>query len=51
MTTLTTQLHYHWWFTPERTWTTDPTRAWVAPGWRLLNEAARMRGLPVRLQR
>jgi hypothetical protein len=39
-----------WWFTPERTWSLNPDRAWVAPGWRLRNEARRMRGVPMEVQ-
>lgn len=49
--TLHTCTSLQWWFTPERTWTLDPSRAWVAPGWRLRNEARRMTGVPMDLQR
>jgi hypothetical protein len=50
---MTTTLHAlgRWWFTPERTWSRDPTRAWVAPGWRLMNKAHRMKGVPMEVQR
>jgi hypothetical protein len=50
MTTLYTLTRRRWWFTPERTWSLNPDRAWVAPGWRLMNEARRMRGVPMEVQ-